>query len=224
MNKGLKNLILVSSFIISFYSCKEGEINWRNHWESPKIKNKLLADPTIHKRIKESLIDTSIVVLTSTFIVDTDRFTKVKSLGDINNNFINDSIMVIPELFITEEGSYENGASIIFTDASIPRIRVDVPCLDVDFIFTVDDINEDGIKELGKYSTSCASRFKGLQLITIKDEKWIIDNQVIFDVLFEEPHFSKRIEKTGLNTYKMREISLETVDTKYDIWKEFTLD
>ncbi|WP_299782938.1 hypothetical protein [uncultured Formosa sp.] len=223
-------LLLVS------YSCKNISDNgitdkteivefnsWRDHWENPTQKVELLSNSKIHKRIKECLNDTSIVVLTSILIDDLERYSKIKSLGDINNDGINDSILVIPELFVTKNNSVEDGASIIFTDEKIPRIRVDSPCLETSYIFPVSDINNDGITELGKYYSSCSSRFKGLELISLYQKEWNIKGQVTFDIFFEEPKKEERIEKIELNKFRMREITSENTDKTIDTWKTFEM-
>nr|WP_321227889.1 hypothetical protein [uncultured Psychroserpens sp.] len=197
--------------------------SWKDHWENPTQKEELLSNSKIHKRIKECLNDTSIVILTSTLINDIERYSKIKSLGDINKDGINDSILVIPELYITTDNAVEEGASIIFTDKKIPRIRVDSPCLETNYIFPVADIDNDGIIELGKYYSSCASRFKGLELISMNQEEWNIKGQVTFDIFYEEPKKEKRIEKIELNKFRMREITSENVDEKTDTWKIFEM-
>ncbi|PQJ32567.1 hypothetical protein BST92_11805 [Nonlabens arenilitoris] len=197
--------------------------SWRDHWENPKQKTQLLSNSKIHERIKESLNDTTIVVLTSTLIENLERYSIIKSLGDINKDGINDSIIIIPELFITKENSYENGSSAIFTDKKIPRIRVDVPCLETDYFFPVDDINNDGNTELGKYYTSCSSRFKSLELISLSQEKWKIKGRVTFDVFYEEPEKEQRIEKIERNKFRMREITSENTDNIIDTWKTFEM-
>jgi len=197
--------------------------SWRDHWENPTEKAELLSNSKIHKRVKECLNDTSIVVLTSTLIDNLERYSKIKSLGDINKDGINDSILIIPELFITVDNVIEDGASVIFTDKKLPRIRVDSPCMETNYVFPVSDINNDGITELGKYYSSCSSRFKGLELISLNQEKWNIKGQVTFDIFFEEPKKEERIEKIGLNKFRMREITSESVDEKTDIWKIFEM-
>ncbi len=201
---------------------KEIIVDWKDHWEKPKEKSELLASPKVHYRIKESLRDTAIIVLTS-FFENPDSYSTAKSIGDINNDGVNDSILVIPELYITAEGSYENGSSIIFIDKNIPRIRVDVTCLDTDYIFQVADIDEDGIVELGKYYTSCVSRFKRLELISLKNSEWEILGQVTFDISIEKPKKEERIKKISLNKFQMREIIAESNDMKTDIWKTFEI-
>lgn len=228
--------ISISLLLLASYSCKNisdigitdkteiAETNsWKDHWEKPTQKTELTSNSKIHKRIKECLNDTSIVVLTSTLIGDLERYNKIKSLGDINNDGINDSILIIPELFFTKDNAIEDGASVIFTDKNIPRIRVDSPCLETNYIFPVSDINNDGITELGKYYSSCASRFKGLELISLNQKEWNIKGQVTFDIFFEEPEKEKRIEKIELNKFRMREITSENVNEKTDIWKIFEM-
>ncbi|MFK7750809.1 MAG: hypothetical protein AB8B65_20620 [Kordia sp.] len=197
--------------------------SWRDHWEKPAQKAELLSNSKIHKRIKESLKDTTIVVLTSILVDNLDRYSEIKSLGDINNDGINDSILIIPELFITTNNAVEDGASVIFTDKKIPPIRVNSACLETSYIFPVSDIDNDGIIELGKYYSSCASRFKGLQLISLNQEEWKIKGQVTFDILYEEPKKEERIEKIELNKFRMREITSENADDKIDTWKVFEM-
>jgi|GEM_PF-3570525 len=235
MKETFTKSILLLLIIVSF-SCKNksdneitakteiAELNsWRDHWENPAHKAELLSNSKIHKRIKECLNDTSIVVLTSTLIDDLERYSKIKSLGDINNDGINDSILIIPELFITADGAIEDGASVIFTDKNIPRIKVDSPCLETNYIFPVADMDSDGFVELGKYYSSCASRFKGLELISLNHKEWQIKGQVTYDIFYEEPKKEERIEKTEVNKFRMREITLEDVNKKTDTWKMFEM-
>ncbi len=217
-------LILILLLLLASHSCKnisDNEIinktavvefnSWKDHWENPTQKAELLSNLKLHKRIKESLNDTSIIILTSTLIDNLEKYSQIKSLGDINNDGINDSIMIIPELFITKKNSYESGSSAIFTDKKIPRIKVNVSCLETDYIFPVSDINNDGIIELGKYYSSCVSRFKSLELISLNQKKWNIKGQVTFDVFFGEPKKEERIEKIELNKFRMREITSESI-------------
>ena len=84
--------------------------NWKDHWENPSQKISLHTNSETHPIIKESLKDTSIIVLTATLTNGIERYSEVKSLGDLNNDGINDSILIIPELFITKENAIEEGA------------------------------------------------------------------------------------------------------------------
>jgi hypothetical protein len=197
-------------------------IDWRDHWEKPKERDSILSMQWVHPRIKQCLRDSETVILTGSFLSDTSGLRKFKSLGDINGDFINDSIMAVPELFITNDSSYENGASIIFTDSSIPRIRVDQECLDVKFIFVVGDIDEDKQLELGKYYTTCVSRFKRLDLLSLRDSKWMSYGAVTFDTWFENPPKEQRIRKIVKGQFEMREV-MDSANIKIDKWITFKL-
>lgn len=229
--------ILIFAIILSLFSCKNEPIikigakketkkliDWKDHWEKPIERAELLSNPNIHERIKECIKDTAIVVLTSFLLKNPNEYPNVKSLGDINNDGRNDSILIIPELYITANKSYENGASPIFTNKNIPRIRVDVSCLETEYIFPVADIDEDGVLELGKYYTSCASRFKRLELISLQNSQWKTLGAITFDTWYEKPEKEKRIRKIGLNKFQMREITSENIDDKIDIWKTFKVE
>ncbi|HOX82138.1 MAG TPA: hypothetical protein PLS08_03850 [Chryseolinea sp.] len=176
----------------------------------------------VHPRVKECLRDSEIVILTRTFLSDTSRFYRLRNLGDINGDLLNDSIMVVPELFITSDSSYENGTSIIFTDSSIPRIRVDQQCLDVNFIFVVGDIDEDNLMELGKYYTTCVSRSKRIDLLSRKDNTWKSCGAVTFDTWFEDPPMEQRIRKMDKGKFEMREVT-DSTSIKIDRWITFKL-
>ena len=192
-----------------------------DEFEVPRERDSLLLLEWVHPRIKQCLRDPEIVVITRTFLADTSRFITLKNLGDINGDRVNDSIMVIPELYKTDS-SADAGTAIIFSDPSIPRIRVDQVCLDVSFVFPVADINEDGRLELGKYFTSCVSRFKGLDLLSMRGTQWTIVGSVGFDVFFENPPMEKRIRKITKGKFKMREVT-DSAGVKIDRWTQFEM-
>jgi hypothetical protein len=130
--------------------------------------------------------------------------------------------MVVPELFVTVDSSYENGTSIIFSDPSIPRIRVDQECLDLDYVFVTADIDEDKHLELGKYYTSCASRFKKIDLLSLKDNQWTSYGAVTFDKWFEDPPKEQRIRKVDKGRFEMREVT-DSAGARIDRWIRFSL-
>jgi hypothetical protein len=197
-------------------------VDWKDHWEDPNEKDSILLMEWVHPRVKQCLRDPEIVVLTGSFLSDTSRFSSFRNLGDINGDLINDSIMVVPELFITTDSSYENGTSIIFSDPLIPRIRVDQVCLNVDYVFATDDIDEDKHLELGKYYTSCVSRFKRIDLLSLKDNRWTSYGAVTFDTWFEDPPKEQRIRKTDKGKFEMREVT-DSAGGKVDRWIKFRL-
>lgn len=195
-------------------------VNWKYHWEDPEQKEALLANPKVHHCIKEALRDSSILVLTRSVTARVAYYSQIKSLGDINNDGVNDSIVVIPELFVTEDNSYEDGYTALFTSKEIPRIRVGTRCLGIDDLFPVADIDEDGVTELGEYANACTSRYKGLHVLTLQNNQWIEKGGVTFDTWFPNPPKEERIVKTGINTFKMREI---TKKEENDKWVFFTM-
>jgi hypothetical protein len=220
-------ILIVALLLLNCKSNKKLEVvainDWKDHWEDPRTRDSLLADERIHKRIKECLIDTSIVVLTRDFLVDSSRFSEIRNIGDINGDHVNDSIMIIPELYITPDSSYESGTAIVFTDPTIPRIKVDQACLAVNFIFVVGDIDEDSILELGKYYTTCVSRYKRIELFSLKKDIWKSYGAVTYDVWFEDPPKEERIRKTAKNRFEMREVT-DSANVRIDRWIEFEVN
>lgn len=154
-----------------------------------------------------------------------------KDIGDIDNNKISDTVIVVPELLaIKDEDSdnvyYEEGASFVFANRKLPRIKVDAMCVSCDYIFPIGDIDEDGIMELGQYYSSCASRLKVLLVLHLEDGVWKEIAQCLYDASMEVPHFSKRIKKLKKGLFQMDEITLENKEQfgnakrvfKFNLW------
>ena len=132
-----------------------------------------------------------------------DSITKeFKVLGDINGDGKPDTVFLKPE-FCPDKG--EDGFSFVFSDTTIPRIRTCVGCRSLDWIFAVEDLDEDGKIELGQYSSSCASRTKSLLVLKLVNSKWKILGKAIYDVNFPEPDFSKCVKKIKKGIFTIRE-------------------
>ncbi len=182
-------------------------------------KQKLLLDTSLHYRIKELLNDTSVKVLAEYLLERQDKegykiFGSLKDIGDIDNDKIRDTVIVVPELLaLKDEDSdnvyYEEGASFVFTNRKLPKIKVDALCVSCDYIFPIGDIDEDGIMELGQYYSSCSSRLKVLLVLHLENGVWKEIAQCLYDTSMEVPHFSKRIKKLKRGLFQMDEITLE---------------
>lgn len=148
-----------------------------------------------------------------------------KDLGDLNGDGKNDSVFILYPLNWCEEN---HGKSYYFTDNNIPRIESDSFCCELEFLFNIGDIDEDGSNELAEYKTSCASRYKGVKFWTFKNGKWkeinsfthMVDNGK-YDVFKD---FHKLYKKVGKGKFKFMEISdeLENGDLVME-WKTITM-
>ena len=137
-------------------------------------------------------------------------FEGVKELGYLNRDKIKDSVFVLPELNIIEEGE-----SYYFSDTTIPRLHTESFCCHPDNIFLVGDIDEDGISEIGLFVSACTSRYKALYVYSLKNNKWKEVGHVYFDIFYEKPKKEMRIRKTGKGKFEMLEISDCVSDKKY---------
>lgn len=148
-----------------------------------------------------------------------------KDLGDLNGDGKSDSVFILEPLNWCEEN---NGKSYYFTDNNIPRIESVSFCCELEFIFNIGDIDEDGANELAEYKTSCASRYKSVSFWSLKNGKWkeignfthMIDNGS-YDIF---KNFDKLFKKTDKNKFKFLEISDELANGELVMeWKTITM-
>ena len=132
-----------------------------------------------------------------------EYFEGIKLLGYLKNNNTKDSVFVLPALTVCEDG----GESYYFSDTSIPRLHTESVCCHPENIFLVGDIDEDGISEIGQYTSSCVSRYKGLIVWTLKNRQWKKVGECSYDMFYEKPPMKRRVRKTGKGKFEMLEIS-----------------
>jgi hypothetical protein len=94
-------------------------------------------------------------------------FEGFNNVGDGNNDGKDDFVFVLHPLNKCEEGQ-----SYYFSNSAIPRIETDSYCCHPKSVFSIGDIDEDGKNELGQYYSSCASRYKGMTIWSLKGGKW----------------------------------------------------
>ncbi len=160
-----------------------------------------------------------------------NEFQGLASLGDINKNGSDDSVFVLDEInYCNFEGEINsNGQAYYFTDTSLPRLQTDDShCCHPTNIFSVGDIDEDGVSEIGQYFSSCASHYKSLNVYSLKNEKWKRVGHIVYDLAYvdEENPFTYYVRKIKRNKFQMLEITDLTGDTskiRKPNWKQFTM-
>jgi hypothetical protein len=140
-----------------------------------------------------------------------EGFEGFKRLGDINSDGKIDSIFVLNPLGMCEA---DTGQSYYFTNNNIPRLVSHSYCCHPRNIFSVGDIDEDGISEIGQYYSSCVSRYKSLHIYSLKNHKWKEIGVSTFDLKYmsyDKP-FSHYVRKNGKNRFEMLEVTDLTND------------
>lgn len=134
------------------------------------------------------------------------------NIGDIDGDGKNDFVFVLFPLNWCEEGQ-----SYYFTNKNIPRLLTESNCCHPNSIFNVGDIDEDGICEIGQYYSSCASRFKALIVLTLKDDNWKEIGNCVFDLGYSrvESDYKLFVQKTEKGKFRMLEITDLTDSVKY---------
>jgi hypothetical protein len=140
-------------------------------------------------------------------------------MRDINGNHRSyDSVFVLPPLSFCEEGS-----SYYFLDTTLPRLHTDSECCQPQNMFEVGDIDEDHVREIGLYYSSCTSRYKTLFIYSLNNEEWKEVGGCIIDILYAyNPDHRRYVRKTGRGSFEM----LETYDpNKMDVkrWVKFKM-
>jgi hypothetical protein len=100
----------------------------------------------------------------------------------------------------------DGGQSYCFFDEKLPRLKTDSYCCDPENLFVVQDIDEDGIKEIGIYYSTCASRYKSLRIYSLKSGQWKEIGESDFDVLTQDPtkvQFNKLVKKISKKKFKI---------------------
>src|SRR5690606_20703942 len=92
-----------------------------------------------------------------------ENFEGIQIVKNIRNFRKPDTIFVMPPFNYCEQGE-----SYCFFDKSLPRLTTDSYCCQPNNLFVVDDIDEDGVCEIGIYYSTCAGRYKSLKIYSLK--------------------------------------------------------
>jgi hypothetical protein len=151
------------------------------------------------------------------------EFEGVKNIGDINNDKLNDTVFVVPTFNYCDDGN-----SYVFFDTTLPRLNTDSYCCHPNNIFSVGDIDEDGISEIGQYYSSCASHYKSLIVYSLKDNEWKEVGHCVYDLFYMDigKPYSYFVKKISKGKFAMLEIT-DSTDDKTKIgkrnWKKFSM-
>jgi hypothetical protein len=128
----------------------------------------------------------------------------VTRIGYIIGGAKADSVFVLSPL-----SAWDDGQSYYFTDTSLPRLVTDSWCCHPENIFLVGDIDEDGVQEIGWYYSTCASHYKSLYVVTLKNNRWDTVGHSVFDQHYMscKVPFSNYVRKTGKGKFEMLEIT-----------------
>lgn len=122
----------------------------------------------------------------------------------MNSDKIADTVFVVPPFNYCDDGD-----SYVFFDTTLPRLYTDSYCCHPDNLFSIGDINEDGINEICIFYSSCSSRFKSLIAYTLTHNKWKQIGRSLFDIGIMKPDKEKRVRKISTGKFEM--LSIESV-------------
>jgi hypothetical protein len=185
------------------------------------ISNSLLTDKdlVLKKYLRKYQTDTCGIIVYKDSTLKSD-FEGVKNLGDINGNKISDSVFVLPPFNYCDDGD-----SYVFFDTTLPRLYTDSYCCHPDNLFSIGDIDEDGIDEICIFYSSCASRFKSLIAYSLKSGQWKQIGRCTFDINIMKPDKEQRVRKISKGKFEMLEIVINDFGKNPSgdrEWKQFT--
>lgn len=142
--------------------------------------------------------------------------------GDINGDHRPDTFYILRDFHLCSEGQ-----SYLFTDTTLPRLKTNSFCCHPRNLFSIGDIDEDGIDELGLFFSSCVSRYKSIYAYSLKKGNWKEVGHIAFDAFYmdAEQSYKSFVRKTGKGKFEM----LETADLRKEnigkpVWQKFTVE
>jgi hypothetical protein len=128
-------------------------------------------------------------------------FEGIRTIKGIRNNKKADTVFVVPPFNYCDDGD-----SYCFFDRTLPRLYTNSYCCHPRNLFVLPDIDEDGVREIGIYYSSCASRFKALRIYTLKIGKWKEIAGSTFDIFMKDPdkvRFNTLVKKISKGKFRI---------------------
>jgi len=129
------------------------------------------------------------------------EFEGIKIVKGINRDKNTDTVFVVPTFNYCDDGE-----SYCFYDKTLPRLQTDSYCCHPENLFVIEDIDEDGTREIGIYYSSCASRYKSLRIYSLKNGQWKEIGCSTFDILTRDPQnikLNKLVRKITKGKFKI---------------------
>lgn len=142
-----------------------------------------------------------------------EAFEGIRILKGIKANKRKDTVFVMPSFNYCDDGE-----SYCFYDKTLPRLYTDSYCCHPDNLFVCEDIDEDGVNEIGIFYSSCSSRYKSLIIYTLKQNSWKEIATSTFDVLTKDPtnvKFGDLVKKVSKGKFKI--CNFDEGQTKWDM-------
>jgi hypothetical protein len=96
-----------------------------------------------------------------------EEFEGIRIVKGIRTDKQSDTVFVMPTFNYCDDGE-----SYCFYDKTLPRLYTDSYCCHPGNFFLCNDIDEDGINEVGIFYSSCSSRYKSLIIYGLKNGQW----------------------------------------------------
>ncbi|RWY48001.1 hypothetical protein [Mucilaginibacter gilvus] len=130
-----------------------------------------------------------------------ENFEGIATVRKINGDKGRDSVVVIPPFNYCDEGD-----SYFFNDQKLPRLYTQSNCCHPNNLFVVEDIDEDGTREIGIFYSSCTSRFKALNIYSLQQNEWVKIAESTFDIFTKDPgkvKFNTLVRKIKKGEFKV---------------------
>jgi hypothetical protein len=216
-----RNFIIFLTFLTIIFSCKFKEdqfVDISKPKEKKQVKKKYTKNILQNQSkqfFKDSLLNDKFGIIDNYFkIYKTDtcadnnlkiselkaEFEGIRNIKGITKNKTKDTVFVMPRFNECEAGTY------CFFDKNLPRLKTDSYCCHPDDLFVIDDLDEDGIREIGIFYSSCSGRDKSLIIYSLKQNNWKEIGTSDFDVLTQDPtkvKFENLVIKINKNKFKI---------------------
>jgi len=129
------------------------------------------------------------------------NFEGVKAIKGIFINEKADTVFVMPPFNYCDDGE-----SYCFYNKALPRLYTGSYCCHPANFFVLPDIDEDGVREISIYYSSCASRFKALKIYSLRGGRWKEIASSTFDIDMKNPdktQFDTMVRKISKGKFKI---------------------